>query len=136
MLIAIANPLDMVQSFREFIPEFEHRIRRTTTDSLKSGNLILLIFATVGETKLGFTALLMNEDGKKIGVTVVKRSHRNQGIGTAMLRFRLMLVPNTVSKVEESNLPSRRICVKNNMHQSAREYFKERIVIVYKKEKP
>ncbi len=94
-----------------------------------------LVVATHQEEVIGFSAVYRASLGELRGVTVVKNAWRKRGIGTALLRKRLAIMPDVVTKVWVGNKASIRICEKNNMELVMTEIVHKRKIVSLKKAK-
>ena len=145
MKIKEIDPKRMRRFISQFYSHLDKRVRDYSIQKLEQGDLITLLIARddsdiIGADLMGFSATLFDEEGKEIGVTVVKREYRDKGIGTKLLKERYKCRPNVITKVWEGNIASNIMCQKAGLVVSGHEQFfaprsKEwRTMNIYKKE--
>ena len=143
MIIKKVDPKEMKLLMSQFYNHLDKRVRDYSIQKLEQGDLIILLIATLNlefNITIGFSATLLDEEEKEIGVTVVKKEYRNLGAGTALLKKRYKYRPNVVTKVWDGNVASNIMCHKAGLIVSGHEQFfaprsKEwRTMNIYKKE--
>lgn len=99
-------------------PDFDRRITAWAQDRLRTGAVVIAVVALPDAAPYapgdvtGLCAVILDPAGVERGITVVRRAHRNQGIGSALLVHRTTLRPGVVSRVWDGNHASLRMCAK------------------------
>ncbi len=106
------NPKKIIELFSEFYSDMTIRLTQMAIDKCREGNISLLFTAREGRNYVGISGTYKDSKGEKQGFTVVKKSYRNNGIGTALLRKRIEFDPDTNISVWEKNIPSITMCKK------------------------
>lgn len=126
MLIKKVDPKEMKQLISQFYNHLDKRVRDYSIRKLEQGNLIILLIANLDlefNMTIGFSTTLLDEEGKEVGVTVVKKEYRNLGVGAALLKERYKYRPNVITKVWDGNSASNIMCQKAGLVVVGHEQF-------------